>query len=153
MQNWRTHVSFRVSRSLLLRSRSEICLFSNKSLSFPETGYLIYVEGIFKPVGQWYSGNLRIQAFESGGYETRIYAYENDLLYVSSTPSFFNTGIRYYLNLKGKFRIKELSNRQLTISFKAATTVYKNISTIGSGVNGISGARRSDLRLQVLLAP
>jgi hypothetical protein len=152
MQNWRTQVNFQVAREILIRCRTEICQFSQPYQSSPETGYLFYADLVYKPSGKWFSGNIRFQAFETAGFDTRIYAYENDLLFVSSTPSFFNNGTRYYLNIRAKPRIKIL-HMQLIVSFKAASTVYKNQLTIGSGPSAFTGNRKSDLKLQLLLIP
>jgi hypothetical protein len=44
----------------------------------PETGFLIYTDLLYKPHGSWYSVSLRFQAYETDGYDTRLYAYEND---------------------------------------------------------------------------
>lgn len=149
--NWRSHVSVQVTRAILIRSRVELCKYDHLFAEFPSTGYLFYADFVYKPFGSWWSGNVRFQAFEAENYNTRLYAYENDLLYVSSTPSFYNNGIRYYFNFMAKLRPKRFNNKVLTISLKAATTVYTNISAIGSGVSGIPGNRNSSLKVQFFL--
>jgi hypothetical protein len=151
IRNWRSQISHQLNRTILLRSRVELASFDHLLLKFPQSGYLFSVDFIYKPYTFWLSGNVRIQAFEADSYETRIYAYENDLLYVSSTPSFYNNGVRYYVNLKGKVRVKLLNNSLLTFSLKAASTVYTNISMIGTGVSKVSGNRISTLKLQFFL--
>jgi hypothetical protein len=152
IQNWRTHLSYQVTHTILLRSRVELSLFSHHYLRYPSEGYLFYTDIVFKPIGAWLSGNLRFQAFEAENYDARIYAYENDVLFVSSTPSFYNSGVRCYMNLKAKTKIKTLSNSSLTVNLKIATTVYNNISNIGSGPVLISGNRISTIKLQVFLS-
>ncbi|MBL7699688.1 MAG: general secretion pathway protein GspK [Chitinophagaceae bacterium] len=149
--NWRTQISCQLTPCLLFRSRVELCIYDHRFLEFPEPGSLFFTELHFKPRAFWLSGSIRFQAFEAASYETRLYAYENDVLYVSSTPSYYNNGVRYYLNLKAKVRTKWLSNKSLTISFKAASTVYTNISAIGTGVSEIAGTRISSLKLQFFL--
>jgi hypothetical protein len=151
IQHWRTHFSFQVSRSILLRSRVEVCLFAHQYLANPSNGYLFYTDVVCKPMGSAVSGNFRIQAFEGESYDARIYAYENDVLFVSSTPSFYNNGVRCYVNVKSKVKVKFLSNSVLTVSLKLATTVYNNISDIGSGPLRISGNRISAAKVQLIL--
>jgi hypothetical protein len=131
----------------------EVCRFVHPYLTNPQGGYLFFTDVIFKPLGKWYSGNIRFQAFETSGYDTRLYAYENDLMFTSSTPSFFDHGVRYYFNLRGKLRSNVLKNNELNLSFKVASTVFFNKSSIGSGPSAIPQHRRSDIKLQVLLLP
>jgi len=110
-----------------------------------------FADLVYKPFSSNISGNVRFQTFESENYDTRIYVYENDVLFSSSIPSFYNNGVRMYANIKAKFRIKYLKNSELTLNVKAGTTVYKNLSEIGSGLSSISGNRISALKLQVFL--
>ncbi len=152
IQNWRTQLSRQVSSTLLIRSRTEVCIFYHQYLQAQQTGYLFYADLVYKPFSSWFSGNIRFQVFEAENYDTRIYAFENDLLFASSTPSFYNNGVRCYLNLKARLRIKFLNTSQLTLNVKAASTVYKNISSIGTGPALIPGNRISSIRLQIFLS-
>jgi hypothetical protein len=152
IQHWRTHISRQLNRTILLRSRVEVCLFNHRYLTSPAGGYLFFLDIVFKPPRSWLSGNMRLQAFEADNYDTRIYAYENDLLFVSSTPSFYNNGVRCYTNLKAKAKVKILSNSALTLNLKLATTVYNNITSIGTGPMKIPHNRVSAIKLQVFLS-
>ena len=129
----------------------ELTTFSHVLLKTPAQGYLFYADVVYKPYQSWLSGNFRIQAFEAENYDARIYAYENDLPFVSSTPSFYNNGVRCYMNLCAKVKVKILSNRILTLSLKMATTVYNNLAYIGSGNAAIPGNRISTAKLQVFI--
>jgi len=152
LQHWRTHFSRQLNRTLLIRSRVEVCLFNHRYLTTPATGYLFFVDILYKPPRSWLSANMRVQAFEAENYDTRIYAYENDVLFVSSTPSFYNNGVRCYTNLKAKVKVKFLSNSALTLNLKLATTVYNNISYTGTGSTKIPHNRISAVKLQVFLS-
>jgi len=151
IQNWRTHFSRQLSRSILLRSRIDLCLFTQRYLNITPGGFLSYADVVYKPMRSWFSGNIRLQVFEADNYDTRIYAYENDLLFVSSTRSFYNNGVRGYMNLKAKTKVKFLSNSMLNVNLKVATTVYNNISYLGSGPSKIPGNRVSSIKLQIFL--
>lgn len=126
LENWRTHISFQVSPSLLLRNRLELCWF-NRPGSDPETGYLLYNDIICKPAGKGYAAGLRVQFFETGSYETRLYAYENDVLFSSSTPAFSGKGTRLYINIRSKARPAFLKRLILDTGFKIAITKYYNV--------------------------
>jgi hypothetical protein len=108
-----------------------------------EEGFLIFTEGIFKPAS-FLSANIRLQYFETSGFNSRIYAYENDVLFSYSIPGFFDNGFRYYCNLNYDV------NRKLTVWLRWAQTVYRNKNVIGSGLDEIAGNRRSEIKLQGL---
>jgi hypothetical protein len=91
-----------------------------------------------------YSGNMRLQYFETDGYDSRLYAYENDVLYSFSIPVFYDKGYRYYVNVNYDV------NKKMTVWFRWAQTVFKNKETIGSGLDEIIGNKRTEVKLQML---
>jgi len=66
----------------------------------PETGMLIYTEFLYKPMMKPFSAGFRWQYSQSDSYNSRLYAYENDVLYRFSIPTFYGKNRRYYLNLE-----------------------------------------------------
>ncbi|MEO6453726.1 MAG: hypothetical protein ABIN97_06645, partial [Ginsengibacter sp.] len=95
-QNWRNQVSYKISSSVTFRSRMELLWYDKKGRG-AETGYLLYADVLYKPVSKPYSANIRLQYFETDGYNSRLYAYENDVLYSFSIPVFYDKGYRYYI--------------------------------------------------------
>jgi hypothetical protein len=93
--NWRTQVSYRVSTAWLLRSRVEAVWYANNVAAQKETGFLFFTEVHYKPAFKPYSFNGRVQYVETGGYNTRLYAWENTVLYNFSIPAFFDKSFRY----------------------------------------------------------
>lgn len=152
LNNWRTHLSVQVSRAFTIRSRLELSKFSNSSLELPHYGYLFYSELFIKPSRSRFSGNMRFQVFEADSYDARIYAYESDLLFVSSIPSYYNNGVRYYINVQAKCKLKYLRGSELVIGLKASSTVYTNVSVTGTGPSTIPGNRSSTVKLQFFLS-
>lgn len=153
IRNWRTQISYQVSTSITLRNRAEICFYASQPDAQAETGYLFFTDLIYKPLGRWYSGNFRIQHFETGSYNTRVYAYENDLLLVSNIPSFSGLGTRFYMNIKAKSNLKLLRTNDIILSLKIASTIYNNQNSIGSGMSTIHGKHKSDIRFQIIITP
>lgn len=141
-QNWRVHFSYAVNPNFTLRSRVDMLWYDKKGKS-SEEGFLIFAEGSYKPAFS-FSANIRLQYFETSGYNSRIYAYENDVLFSYSVPAFFDKGLRYYCNINYDV------NKKLSVWFRWAQTVYKNKKTIGSGLDEIEGNRRSEIKLQTL---
>jgi Helix-hairpin-helix motif len=140
-QNLRTHISYKLSPAVQLRQRFETVWFDKKG-SQASTGFLAYADVIYKPLMKPLSGNLRLQYFETGDYNSRIYAFENDVLYSFSIPVFYDKGWRYYLNLNYDL------NRKISLWLRWSQTIYMNKQLIGSGLDEIQGSRRSDFRLQ-----
>jgi hypothetical protein len=142
-QTWRTQFSYKVNSAVTLRNWVEVLWFNKKS-SQAEQGFLTYFDFLYKPMLQPWSGSIRLQYFETDSYNSRLYAYENDVLYSFSIPVFYDKGLRYYLNANYDI------NRRLTIWIKWAQTIYKNKILIGSGLDEIKGNTKSEMKLQVM---
>jgi len=142
-QNWRTQVSYKINPTITLRNRIEVVWFDRKSL-IAEQGFLIYGDIIYKPQLKKYSANMRLQYFETDGYNSRLYAYENDVLYSFSIPVFYDKGYRYYINFNYDI------TRKLTAWMKIGQTFYSDKVSVGSGLDEIEGNRKTELKLQVL---
>lgn len=95
---------------------------------------------MLKPV----SANLRLQYFETDNYDSRIYAYENDVLYGFSIPAFSDKGYRYYTNINYDF------SKKLSVWLRWAQLIYLNRNTVGSGLDEIQGNRRTEIRMQLI---
>ncbi|RYZ34960.1 MAG: hypothetical protein EOP49_33990, partial [Sphingobacteriales bacterium] len=98
-KEWRVQFSHQFSKVILFRSRVSASWFGVIGDAIPEKGFLAFTDMVWKPAKGMISGNIRLQYFDTGGYETRIYAYENGPLYDMSIPGFFDQGLRYYVNI------------------------------------------------------
>lgn len=143
-QSWRTHLSYKISKAITLRTRFEL-LWYDKRGDNKENGFLTFSDFIFKPSFSRLSGSVRLQYFETGGYNSRLYAYENDLLYNYSIPQFFDKGFRYYLNVNYGF-----SNR-FSCWLKWSQTLYNGKLLIGSGLDEIEGKKKSEAKFQFVI--
>lgn len=141
-KNWRSQVSYRVNSAIILRNRTELVWFDKKGVQ-EEQGFLIYFDFLYKPMLRPFSGIIRLQYFETDGYNSRLYAYENDVLYSFSIPVFYDKGYRYYINLN-----YEISKR-FSFWLKWSQTLYKGKTLIGSGLDEINGNRKTEIKLQV----
>lgn len=142
-QNWRTQISYKLSRGLTFRSRTEMVWY-NKGSATAEQGFLLYGDLLYKPLMKPFSTSIRLQYFETDGYNTRLYAYEQDVLYSFSVPVFYNKGFRWYGNLQYKVRSKWV------FGFRLARTKYSNKVANGSGLDAIDGSKKTDVRFQIL---
>lgn len=108
-----------------------------------ETGMLIFADIISQPIEK-IKAFARLAWFNTDGYDSRIYTYENDVPQYFYIPVFYSKGLRYYLNFS--FEITE----SLKLYCKVAQTRYlADDFVIGSGNTFITGNKRTDVKLQL----
>lgn len=139
----RFHYKVKISSAVELRNRLEFSDFTESGTGERSFGYLLYQDIIYKPKFSNFSFTSRIAIFDTDDFNSRIFAFENDLLYNFSIPSYFNTGIRYYINLRYK------PTRNWTLEFRIAQSRFRDLDVISSGLNEIQGNTRTDLRAQI----
>ena len=150
-QRWRIDTEYLISRTFSFSSRMEF-VWMNVPRPVPAQGFLGMAGFSFRKSG--ISGNMAVTVFETSDYDTRIYAYEQDLLYNFSLPAYFGKGIHYYINLHRDFsRMKLTSTNRLKLQgwIKWGQTFYPGTHSIGSGLDKIAGNRKSEIKMQVLV--
>lgn len=140
--NYRADVQYQVSNSFSLRNRIEVVQYHQENIS-NRFGYLAYQDVNYSPLSSKWSGNMRLTLFDTDGFDTRIYAYENDVLYGFSIPGFQNQGVRFYTNLRYGVR------RGVDLWVKYSYTKFNGATTVGSGLDAIQGDNRSEAKLQL----
>ncbi len=85
----------------------------------------------------------RLAIFDTDGYQARIYAYENDVLYAFSIPGYFYKGKRYYLLMKYSL------NKHTDMWFRISQWYYTNKDVISSGLNEIQGHTKTEVKFQI----
>ncbi len=138
----RLHLNNILDKAIQLRTRLEWSFY--KISQEMQNGFLIYQDIVYKPLSSPWSASARITLFDTDDYETRIYTYENDLIYYYAIPAFNDKGSRYYINLRYK------GIRNLTAEIKFARTRWLDIKSIGSGHDKIQGNTRSEIRVQLI---
>ena len=142
-QSLRTQFNYKIDSRFTFRSRVDLSWFDKRGLE-PQKGFLTFADILYKPLLRPFSGNLRISYFETDGYDSRIYAFENDVLYGYSIPAFFDKGYHYYVNLHYKF------SRKLSCWARFSQTIYSGKNEIGSGLDVIKGNKKSQIKVQVI---
>jgi len=133
----RLHSQYILSEKLILRTRFEYVGYSYRELR--ENGFLVFQDLIYAPfqhIKMW----LRYAYFNTDSYNSRIYSFENDLLYSFSIPEFHGIGHRMYANLKWS------PTSHITFYLKAGCTIHNGVSSWGSGYDLTSGNNRTELR-------
>lgn len=143
-QQFRWHIEYVATKGIVLRNRVEFSKAGRLSMDQQSDGFMILQDIIYKPVGSPLSFTGRIALFQTDDFDSRIYAYENDLVYNFSIPPYFGQGMRTYLNLR------YTGLRNLSVEARIANTKYFNQSSIGSGNDLIEGNNRTDIRFQII---
>ncbi len=141
-QNIRFNITYKLNDWLTLRNRFEILEFKQPSAN-KETGYLLYQDIMYKALSSPVSFTLRYALFDTDSYNSRIYAYENDVLYVFSVPAYYYRGSRAYFLLRYQYK------KWFDIWLRYGVWLYNNRTSIGSGLDEIQGNKRSDIKIQI----
>ncbi|HEY0432466.1 MAG TPA: hypothetical protein VGC95_01260, partial [Chitinophagaceae bacterium] len=140
--DWRTGIEFKASRDLTVRNRLESVRYQIPGEPASK-GFLFLCDVIYKPALKPYKITTRWQYFETTDFDSRIYAYENDVPYSFSIPAFFGKGCRYYLLFSYE------ATRWLSCSARWARTAYYGTTSIGDGADTLETSHRSQMKFQV----
>ena len=118
-----------------------------------EHGYLIFTDVIYKPLLKSYSAGIRGQYFETDSYNSRLYAFENDVLYSYSIPAFYNKGLHWYLNSRLAFKKRRyrVKNINITSWLKIAQTIEFRTTVQGPGMVATKSNCRTEVKVQFFL--
>ncbi len=141
-RNIRFDIGYKISPSFKFRNRIEYVIFDQPNTR-QEVGFLIMQDITYKPLSKPVSFSFRYALFDTDGFNSRIYAYESDVLYSFSIPAYFYKGSRTYLTLEYNL------TRKIDIWFRYAQFYYTNRTETGSGLTETQGPLRSDFRIQV----
>jgi len=140
--NYRYQVSYKVSDALTLKNRIELVDYKRGNNPV-EKGYFIYQDVLFKPLSKPFDITLRYALFDTDSYNSRIYAYENDVLYSYSIPSFYYRGSRAYGIVRYQYK------KLFDVWVRYGYWLYNNRTVIGSGLSEIQGNRKSEIKIQI----
>ncbi|MCG2589025.1 ComEA family DNA-binding protein [Rhodohalobacter sulfatireducens] len=136
----RYQAEYQVHPKVRLRTRFDLAK-STPPNSDTSWGYLVF-QDIRYYLSDRFQIDARVTMFETEGYDSRVYQFENDLLYVLSNTMLFDQGQRMYILFNYE------PTNWLELWMKLSTTIYEDRQTISSGLNEIQGDRRSDFGIQ-----
>jgi hypothetical protein len=141
---FRVFLNYKSFDFLIFKNRVDLVMFG-KEPDGHEFGYLLYQDILYRPENFPLEATFRYALFDTKSYDSRIYTYENDVLYAFSIPAYFDKGQRFYLMLRWK------AFKHLDAWLKIARTIYSNRSVIGSGADEIEGNHKTEIKVQVRL--
>lgn len=140
--NYRLNVSYKVSEDFTVKSRLEYVTIDRKS-NVAEDGFVIIQDVIYKPKKYPVDLTLRYALIQTDSYDSRIYTFETNALYVFSVPAYYYQGSRAYAMIRYTFL------RRFDLWVRYGTFIYSNRKNLGSGAEQINQARKSDITVQL----
>lgn len=143
--NYRYNLSVQLSSEVKLKSRIEYTKVSQINKS-DEDGAAFSQDIIYKKFGFPFTFTLRYALFDTKSYDSRVYIYENDVLYGYSVPALYYKGQRAYLMVNWDI------TRNFEIWVRLASTIYDNVNvqSVGS-LNEIDSNHKTELKVQARL--
>ncbi|WP_372776208.1 ComEA family DNA-binding protein [Mangrovibacterium sp.] len=138
-QGARLQLSGNLNEQFSIQTRFEHSFYEHEQSS---GGYLLSQDISFQTKTSNSRFWLRLAYFNTDDYDSRIYSYENDLLYQFSIPAFYGEGIRSYVN--GKVKLCE----KIDFWMKLSRSWYFDVNSLGSGATAIDGNTRTELKFQ-----
>jgi hypothetical protein len=152
-QDFRLQYTTTAGRRWTIRHRAELVWY-DKNGPDAEQGFTAFGDGTYRSASGAWQGGFRLQYFETTGYNARIYALEDDLPF-HNTPSFYNKGYRYYFNIK--WQLSKRAHRETkpglrkSIALRWSQTIYRDQSSIDSGLDAITGNHKTEVAVQLML--
>lgn len=143
-QYTRFQISVSPDQTFQFKTRLEFSNFNLGNVD-AEQGYLAYQDVSYRPKGKPIRVTLRYALFDTDGYDSRIYAYENDVLYFFNVPALYDRGSRAYLLVRYRIR------RGFHVWLRYSQSFYDNRNPIGSGLESINSDTRSEIKAQLQL--
>lgn len=141
---YRFNFQYEVNERICIRNRLEWSGYQKEN-SGVSTGFYVGQDAEFSLKRIPLKVYLRYALFDTGDYNCRIYAYENDLLYTFSIPALFDKGSRMYAMVKYSI------GKKLDIWIKYGILQYADKLTVGTDVYESQGNQRSEIKCQILV--
>ncbi len=141
IQRLRLHASHQIGNGIELRTRIEGSLYHKENET--ERGILAYQDIISRKLESPLMVSARIAYFNISDFDSRIYTYENDLLFEYYIPSFAGHGFRYYA--MARYNI----SRSIMAEIRWEQTNFFGADFVSSNDNLIEGSSISRVKAQV----
>lgn len=143
--NYRYNLSTQITPDIKFKSRVEYT-HVDKATEPDEDGVAFVQDLIYKKLKFPFTFTLRYAVFDTKSFDSRVYVYENDVLYSYSVPALYNKGQRVY------FIVNWDVTRNFEIWVRVASTIYDNQTqqSVGS-LNQIDSNHKTELKLQARL--
>ncbi len=143
--NYRYNLSTQITPDIKFKSRIEYT-HVDKATEPDEDGVAFVQDIIYKKLKFPFTFILRYAVFDTKSYDSRVYTFENDVLYSYSVPALYYKGQRAYIIVNWDI------TRNFEIWVRVASTIYDNqISQSVGSLNQIDSNHKTELKLQARL--
>ena len=123
-------LEYQISKEVFIRSR---ILWSQVQMDGLKSKGFLILQDLKWDKNRW-KFTARYSLFDTDDYDSRLFAFENNVLWTFSIPAFFGQGQRSYL-------VSEYTvNSQIRLYLRIARTSYTDRERIGSGLQTIEGS-------------
>ncbi len=136
----RYHISLPVSEQLALQNRIELIRVRSVQ-NESDNGIMLYQDIEYRPARVPLTLNFRFAWFDTDSYESRIYAYEQDMTSGFSFSPLYSRGYRTYLLLRYDI------GKSLSCRLRLSQSNYLDKDFVGSGWDKIDASTRSEIKL------
>lgn len=143
-RNYRINVAYKISDDFTIKSRIEYVTI-NRMSSKPEDGILFTQDLLYKPKKLPFDITLRYALFDTDSYDSRMYTFEANALYVFSIPAYYYQGSRAYA------LVRLTLFRKVDLWVRYGVFLYNNRKSLGTGPEMINKNQKSDLTVQLRL--
>lgn len=139
----RFNINYGFANGLIFSNKAEYAHYQNNDGNSCQ-GFFICQDVAYKPENKNFSLVFRYAVFDTDDYDSRVYAYESDVLYSFSVPALYGKGMRVYL--LGKWK----PFNSLTLYVRIGSTIYTDRDEISSGPTLIEGNHKTDLKVEAI---
>jgi len=139
---YRLNIAYKVADDFTLKSRIEYVTIHRPSASTND-GIAFTQDFLYKPKKLPIDLTLRYAVFDTDSYDSRIYTFETNALYVYSIPAYYYQGSRTYILIRWTFL------KRFDLWARYGVFLYNNRTTLGSGTERINGNQKTDLTIQL----
>ncbi len=139
---FRMHFDITTLNLVRLQTRFQLS-YQGVEESIYELGYMGYIQ-VGVSVRRHVKVIARIVHFYTPSWDTRIYAFEPDLLYTYPVVVHYGLGVRYVL------LVNLYAGKNARLKFKIARTEWFDRKSVGAGLNNVPVPYRTEIALQVL---
>lgn len=140
----RVQVTFSPSETVTLRTRLEHVWYE-KEQSAGEKGVVLLQDVTWNNNNRRLSISARAAYFNTDSWNSRLYAYESDVLYSFSVPAYYLSGARFYL--LATYHLTQ----NITWWIRWSQIRFAEKNDIGSGLTAINGNAKNEIKAQLLL--
>jgi hypothetical protein len=140
--NIRFNASYSASPTVTLHNRLDVKIYD---LQFEKqaVGFMILQDVSYNPAKKPFDFTGRISLFNVLNFNTRIYAFEQDVPGSFSVPMFYGKGFHSFIMVHYRM------NKKIDAWVRVGETFYPDEQTIGSGLDLINSNHKTDFKLQI----